>query len=778
MRLHRFEGAEWIPEETLRSHLRLDERSPMGDGELQRGLARLLAFRFLRRAGPPRLIPSPEPGLVDAMWPVEALPLVEEVSVERVAAGRRAAKSEREIRELLRTRSGQPFRQNALDEDLEALRRAYVSQGYLLVEAQSTVTERAPGRVAIAIRVDEGITVSIGEIRIAGNASLSRRTLLVPLRTQGPLLGGLLGGALSSGKLVPEEFDEDLERIRDLYRSHGFLDIQVAAEPPAFSPALSRITLSVVVEEGPRYELGEVAIEGNGPGVPEALLLGQIRSREGRPFDGRSLEEDRRRLVIWYEEHYDLVPRVGIRVECLSADPNDTRAAAVFEITEFPHVFAGQVRVHGNERTRDRVIRSRLALAPGGPLTSGGRNESARRLIETGYFEPESLAIDVQSGGRASDVDVTVKERRTGMLGLTGGLEFSTGEGEVATVSIAQPNFDLFALPVGRRTWAEAFSGGGQILEAEIAPGTKHSEYVLRFEEPYLFSSRYALMLQSGLILWDRDGYEENRQQNEISVERLWGPLRRFSTRLGFVFDNVAIQDLGDAVPPDVQEARGSTLLSYPRLRMGWRDEKVNPFSGPRGVTAEARGDLATDATASEAEFSRFMLTFDWHAPVTEWIERAFDLDPLVAEKDRLPIVRLAGRFGWMDELDEPIPFFERFFLGGPRTMRGFDYRGVGPEQSGTRLGGEAFWQATLEASAPLFFREVRAVGLVDFADLEPGIDDFRSDRIRIGAGGGLRIRVDLRGQVIPMDFYFVEAVQRERGDDARVFTFSIGMGF
>jgi outer membrane protein insertion porin family len=142
-------------------------------------------------------------------------------------------------------------------------------------------------------------------------------------------------------------------------------------------------------------------------------------------------------------------------------------------------------------------------------------------------------------------------------------------------------------------------------------------------------------------------------------------------------------------------------------------------------------------------------------------------------------VLRIGGRFGWAGGIEgEDVPLFERFFPGGVRSVRGFDYRGIGPEVNGVRVGGRASWQATAEYSFPLGIPEVRGVALIDAADVEPRLEELGTSRIRVGAGGGIRLRLNVFHQLIPIDLYGVQAVSKERGDDTRIFGFMLQLGF
>jgi outer membrane protein insertion porin family len=756
----------------LEAQLGLHPGDPYDPEEAARALGRLLAFRFIETAGPPDARFVEGRNEVDLSLPVTERPLVRSVRLEPRPAGRRAAFSASDLREGLRTRAGEPLIPADLEADRQTIRKKYVDEGHLTCEVTARTVAAGAGAVEVELVIEEGIRTRIRSLVIAGNLEVPRRHIVAVMETRPALFFALL----RPGIFDPEKFARDAERVGELYRNRGYLEAVVTSEPPRFSRDFSQIDLTLNVEEGPRYQLSEVAFEGNGPGVPTELLARQTRTRTGRPYDGQGLEEDRRRLLRWYQERYDRVPRIEIRRE-YALDPDDRRVKAVFVIDEEAHLFTGRVEIEGNLRTRDRVIRSALTVVPGLPLTELAVQESARRVAGLGYFPPEKVLLTAPPAGETRDVQVRVEERRTGLLQVGGGA--STGEGEIAYVSLTQPNFDLFAIPGHGRAWKDAFSGGGQFLQLEFLPGTRQSEFFLRFEEPYLYNSDHSLSVLGATQIFDRGAYDETRVRGEFALGRFWDSRHRLSTRLGWVLEDVGITGISPGSPPAVTSVHGHTFLSYPDLRLGYRDLTLDPWSGPAGFAAEARGDASAGATGSEASFLRTLLVADLYQPVSALINRVVSGEPLTEAAGMEHVLRLGARFGWMEGLEgREVPIFERFFLGGPRSVRGFDYRGLGPEESGVRVGGEAFAAGTVEYSFPVVIPQIRLVALLDVADLEPRLSGISGSRFRVAAGGGIRVRTYFQRQVIPFDLYWAVPITREREDEVQVFTFSLGFGF
>ena len=784
IRSNRFRGRTWIPEKALEAHLGLGPESRFTQRTVKEAMEKLLAWRFIESASPPEAVYVPEAGdglspgsagAVDLIWTILERPLVRKVSLASRFLGRGAAFDRRELLKDLRTLAGRPLVRGDLEADREALRDRHLREGYFLCEVTAAQRTVGPGAVEVEFTVDEGPRTWIRSISIQGCREIPERVVRSSLRTRQRILFGVI----ARGVHDPERFAEDLEHIRLLYRAHGFLDVLVAAEPLDFSRGFSGLELSLRIEEGPRYSIEALRIEGNGPGVPQKILLDQVRTEPGGPWDGRSLEEDRRRLMRWYEEHYDRSPRIEVRAE-VAQDPADRRATAVFAIDEWSHFIPERVDIGGNSRTRDRVIRSAIIVRPGEPMTAGALEESKRNIIDLGHFDPERVSVTRSMTTARTDVEIKVREKEeVGLVQVGGGA--SSGQGGIAYLSILHTNLDLTALPGGSHPWKDAFSGGGQSLQLEFAPGTRESFFWARFEEPRLFDTSNRLTLEGGSQIYDRDAYNEVHLGGEVGLRHFLDREHRLSARLGWVLDDVEISRIEAGSPPDVTDVQGANLLSYPTLRLAWspRERERDFYSGPVGLQVEARGDLAAAATGSQWSFARTTVRADLYQSLSEWINSGLPGYPLSEEPSRRQVLRLGLKFGWADGFaGDDVPIFERFFLGGPRSFPGFQYRGLGPQEDGVRLGGRAYWQGLAEYSFPLLIPELRGLGLFHFGDVEADASGFSAGHIRTAAGGGLRLRLKVMGQQFPFDFYFVQALRKERGDDAQFFTFTLGIGF
>ena len=666
-----------------------------------------------------------------------------------------------EAREAIRIGVGEPLRDEAVEAARERILSKYHRDGFAFAEVEVAIEPRPLGGAALRFIVYEGHRVRLSEVEVIGNETIPDRELidasgLEPVR---------LLGLLSRGYYTPGSIDEALDAMLELYQSRGRIEAWIGIEEMELDARKRRLRVRVRVIEGPRYRVGRVEIRGRAA-FPEEILRREIGIEPGEHYSGADVRAGGIRLARWYLEHSDLIPSVRAYPPVPIA-PGEV--AVVYEIEEGKPRFVGEVAIAGNWKTRDRVVRRLLDVEPGEVLVPFEIEESAARLRASGLFERAEIRMEGTPDPQVVDVEVEVTEKeRSGYFELGGGA--SSGAGEVAYVRVESNNFDLFRLPRSLTDWRGAFTGGGQVLRIEAIPGSRESDFRVLFREPYFLSARNALSIRGAGAILERTSYDETRLGGEVEVRRfLDDDDRHLSAALAYRIENVSIDDIVLPAPPDVAAAEGHRFLSFPRLSILYDDLEINPYAGPRGVVADLGVDFGHSALGSELDFTRLTASADVFLGL-------FGRNP-----DYRHTLRAGIHAGWVEDLGSgPVPISERFFVGGPRSFRGFDYRGVGPHQLDTPIGGEVIVRGTLQYSLPLLFREVRAVAVFDWGNLESDIESFSTGRFRTAAGGGLELRLPfpLTGQVVPMNLYWVQALASEDEDEEQLFTFTLGFGF
>jgi outer membrane protein insertion porin family len=751
-----FEGRALIAEETLLDVAGIRPGDPWSEDSGLEAFRRLARWPYLASVDPPSAVEGP-------LGVVVTIRIRERLLVGSVRFDGNQVFSDADLLAASGLHAGLPV-DGGTERDAEAAVLArYHEDGFLLASVEAAVTPAGAGRADVAFRVEEGRRVSVSEVRLEGAEAIGASEALSYLRLQPRRIFGLI----SKGYYVPGRIDEDLDRLREVYISRGFLDAEVGFGGLDIDVVHRSARVTLLVREGPRYRFRGARIEGQ-KSFPMKLLEREIDLPPGGYYSEERIQEGYLRLVRWYDDHSDIVPRVNVAHEY----GDDDSVGIVFRVDESRrHIETGRVEIRGNRITRDRVVRDDVALVPGRHFTLAQLHRTREQLLARGYYE--SVHIDASRGSDPSrpgievqDIEITVTERENMGMFLVGG-GASSGAGEVAYFRIYQPNFDLFRLPDAWDDWRGAFRGGGQLLDAEVVPGTRESYYRLRFAEPHFLKSRLALVLSGDTEYLERPTYRESRLGGAVKLEGGLDEDRRASASLAYVADFVRIDQLDSDAPPDVVDAEGREFLGYPRLEMKYDDRTFDYYSGSAGFTAGARLDIAGSPTGSSLDFARSSAN------------ASIDIGLFDQRPDYRHSLHVGVDAGWIEGLGgDDVPLYERYYLGGPRSFRGFEYRGLGPHQGRTPVGGEAVIHGSIEYSFPLFFREVRAVAVFDWGDLESSFSDVSASRFRTAAGGGLLFRLKLFGQPLPAAIYWVKALASEPEDEEELFSFTVGLGF
>ena len=745
-----FPGRSWLPQEELLKTSGLEPGTEWTPEAGRRAVENLLKHEFIESVALPTLSSAAGEPTVIRITVVER-PLLKEIRIRGNSALRL-----QQLREALGIQEGSPFRQELVEDSREALEHTCQEDGFLFAMVDAEVRELGPGRVGLYFEITEGARASIREVITIGNSELTGEEIIeiTGLRPE------RLFGVVQKGYFLPHQLGNSLEKLRLFYRSRGNLDSKVGLKDISINSSLRDVSISLEIQEGPRYRLQELRFEGNQI-FGDKVLSESLEFEAGRFYSGKAVEELRRSLVRIYQERSDRIPAIAVQLLYTA----ETEITVVFRIDEREHLFVRKVEISGNTTTRDRVIRRHSSLISGEPLSLIEMDDTLERLRASGLFSNVTLnAIDTEVPDR-KDVQIHVEERDTsGRWDIGGGA--SSGEGEVGYFRLEHTNFDLFALPRSLGDWSNAFVGGGQSIYAEIIPGNVESRYTLGFHEPYFFSTSRAFTLRTGSQIFRRGVYDENRFTTEPEIRQYLDIDHRLSLALGWRLDDVTIGQIVPGSPAAISAGPAEALLSYPRLSLRYLDLENNVYGGPRGVMAECKLDLADSFTGSDSDFTRCTISADYYKPL---FDRYADLRHLL---------HLGVEAGWIDSASGDLPFYENFFLGGPNDFRGFEYRELGPHELGEPIGGGSLLRGTVEYSAPLLSREIRGVVLFDWGLLEDDIGDFSGSRIRTAAGAGFQFRFPFLGQVLPVNLYWTKALSKQPGDQPEVFSFTVGYAF
>ncbi len=740
----RFTGQHTISEKALRRVADLEPGAEWSSEVAERVRERLGRWPYL--AGVSEAVVDPRPdGTIDVL-----IPVIERPTIGRVTFSGNDAGSTENLRQAIRLRAGDPYFPEAVERAREDLVQHYQGDGFLVAVIEADVSPRGSQR-DVTFLVREGQRVHLTDIVLVGAEQISPGAALKVLKNQPRRLFGLA----SKGYYLPRLLEDDLTELRQYYRARGFTDVEVGVEGLRFNERRTGVELVLRIQEGRRWTFGGARIVGNEL-FPTALLEKVVDLQAGGYYDLDLVTTGSDRLSRFYQEQAGLLPQITPIPE---RDEENARLAVAFQVTEHPHLRVDDVKVSGNTITRDRVVRQDITLRPGDLFVLTEVERSLERIRTRGLFR--DVQVSTTPGGEVVEFQVSEREK-AGEIEVGGGA--SSGSGGIGYARLAHANFDLFRLPRSLTDWTGAFVGGGQTIELVAIPGDRESEYNVRFEEPYFFRKDLSLSLLFGGRIYSRRTYDESHITGRARLRQFLDEDRRLSASLSYIADLVDIEDLDSDAPAAAFDDEGTTFFGYPRLNLQWDDTIPNFFSGPTGFVASAMLDLADSVTGSEMDFWRYELRADYFLAL-------FDRFPDLAHKLHMNVrfSQIDGRSG------DDTHIAERFYLGGPRTFRGFKYRRLGPHQGRTPIGGEAMIAGSVQYSVPLLWREVRAVAVFDWGDLEPMFSDVDTGRFRTAAGGGLQVRFPAFGQ---LDLYWAAALSKEDDDREEIFGFTLGVEF
>lgn len=739
--------------------------------------------------------------------------------------------SERKLYEWAGLERGVELYMNRVPHARERLVEQYRQHGYYFADVRvvsSNDQDGLPGVLPdVIFEIREGPVVRVEEVVIEGNQSMPDTGALFwkdGLRSLSKLETGTESYFTAwipfyRPKFNPEDLAADLVAMRNVYRDQGWLDAVVELDRLEFNTARDRVTVVITIDEGLPYSVGSLDIEvvelvedPRQPGrlierpvemiLPREELLEACSLIPGKRYSRRARYADERKLRELYGERgyiaHRSLPR-GERWEFLDPrliyDVKKREVHVTYRIIQGQQHFIREILFDGTRYTQDRILRRELSIKPEDVADLLEIERSLSRIRRTGYFSNELDPFHPQPiysfrdtpDPAWKDLVYTVEEGNVLRFDLraTAGSGFGFSGG----VSLQMRNFDASNLPSSPNPWTvikeiasrDAFHGAGQSFQIELFPGTEFSTYSISFREPDIFRrhlDRISLYVEAsrrlrrGFRSHDEDrkkiGFEFGRQLDQDS-----------SVYAGFYTGSVDVDDLdtggepGLATPLGVPEllAQQEGDSDFAWLEFGYRRSELDRLYAPRdGYRFSFSNSVYDSGLGSDHEFVQSEVSWDWHIPIGE------DLgDPRPGLHTRWNV---GVMFPYGDS--ERVPYTERFFLGG-RNLRGFERRGVGPNQNSYPIGGETLLSGTLEYRFPLLstvqpgtYEKREQFSAALFADA--GItdpDDFSLDLSELRASVGFSFSL-VAGLPLTLSFGF--PIKEGDDDERETFRFDIGV--
>ncbi len=636
--------------------------------------------------------------------------------------------------------------QKRVRDDIDAVRKVYEKKGFSEVKIDHALDiDPATNQAVLRVIIDEGEKVRIRDIKVEGNQNLKAGEILKVMKTKKVSWWGWF----HSGFLKEEDLQEDVERVRALYDENGFSDVEVSTQLETM-PNSTDIVLRVLIKEGKKYLVGDIALSGNSVLKTDEIVKA-LKMSNGKPFSRRGLRLDVSNIQdLYFEKGY---LSAQIRSESLYNEGTD-KVDLTYTITENDLTYVDKVRVQGNVKTKDIVIRRELRAYPGESFSGAKLKRSKERLYNLGFFEDVRFETEPGTAPNTRDLVVSVKEAKTGEFSFGGG--YSSIDSIIGFVQVRQKNFDW----QNHKTW----TGAGQDFSVRFEGGAVRTNAELSFTEPYVFGLPYSF------------GFDVYRKEinSSGSAGYLFDETKTgFDLRLGKEFseydkgllmyklEEVKISSIPDNSSQALRDELGKNTTSSLALTLT-HDTRDNIYNPTTGVLVSGTGEIAGGPLGGDKDFGKLY-------GVASTYFKNFGEN----------VLELKARAGVADAYDDTprVPIYERYFIGGANTIRGYRERRLGPRDPGNNdpVGGNAYWVGNIEETFPIYPDLIKGAVFFDIGSLSEDISDFGSGTTFKGTGFGVRIKTPIGPVKLDMG-YPLDDVPGEK--KKMRFYFSISQGF
>ncbi|MEY2878959.1 MAG: hypothetical protein RLZZ15_1339 [Verrucomicrobiota bacterium] len=629
------------------------------------------------------------------------------------------------LEKVAKTKPNLALDERQVKDDQEKLREDYQKKGYnQVVISYAIEKDRAGGFGTVIFKIREGAKVKIADVKFTGNAHVKPSKLKGEMETKKWWMFSWLTG---SGRFKDDQFEDDLDKLRDYYREQGYLDVEIPADKVTFSyPTPEKLVLVIDITEGKQYRVGEITFSGNKL-YASTLLTRVARVKRGMVFAPSKVDKDQGRIEDFYGKDGYLDTRVRIQRKPNTSTGNLDLEYLVQESEKFN---VESIVIEGNTKTKSTVILREIVLGPGDVFSTILMKISQARLENTRFFESSEIAPQETNIPGRRNMRIAVREGRTG--NLTFGAGFSSLERATLFAEVSQSNFDLF----NRRSF---FQGDGQKFRLRMQIGSLSSEVVLAFDEPWLFQKRlgmgFSIFRQSSE--YNSSFYTQIETGAEVHLRKNLFEL--VNGQLGYTYEIVNIKDVSASASNTIRTLSGNNALSMLtfQLERDTRDKIINTTNGNR---IEINTTLAGGPLGGSKINNFYNVEF-----------RGSQFFPLF--ETQAQVISLIGRGGVVQNYGKStdVPYYRKFYLGGPTDLRGYEFRTISPrDTSGEVVGGKSYGFFSAEYSADIV-SPIRFAVFYDAGFVNRKAYDFNAAEYADNFGVGLRLFV--AGSPLSLDF-------------------------
>jgi outer membrane protein insertion porin family len=540
----------------------------------------------------------------------------------------------------------------------ESIKNLYKTKGYYNTKVTAAITYPSPGTAEVTYAIEEGKKIYIKKIRFRGNTTFDSDELEDEMKTG---TKGVFSWLTETGLLDMDQLKQDSDRMIAFYSNNGFLEAKIS--DPIITQDEEYLYITFDVEEGPRFSVGTIDFEGDLI-ADKQTFIDLMSIRKEKYMSRKVLREDILKIQDLYSEKgYAFV---DIRPD-LRKSSSAKRFDIVFNIKKGDLVYINRITIKGNGRTRDNVIRRELKVAEGGVFDSKAIRASAQKLQRLDYFEEVNVTPEPSGDPSKMNIIVDVKEKSTGRFSIGAG--YSSVDQMVLMGQIAEDNF----------------LGLGDRLAFSVNTGSKSRQMNLSFTDPHVNDSALSLGLDAFQLRREYDDYTKNSKGAGIRLGYpVWGEWIGIG---GYSYTDTHLTDVKDDASYIIRKSVDIHTTSAPKFTLK-RDVRDKLYGASKGSYNLISIEYAGGPVGGDSQFTKLEGETSWYFPL--FLGTVFHF-------------RGSAGQAWENEKDK-LPVYERYFLGGINTVRGFKYGKISPKDTVTDelIGGDKMWYTNTEFLFPL----------------------------------------------------------------------------
>ncbi|MCP4666572.1 MAG: outer membrane protein assembly factor BamA [Deltaproteobacteria bacterium] len=662
--------------------------------------------------------------------------VVEKPSINRIEFIGNKKVDSKDLMEQLGIKPYSILNHSEIKQGVNRLKDHYRKEGYYNVQINDRIVGLPYNEVVLEFEIMEHEKVHIHKIEFVGNTRFDDGDLKDIMETSEEGWFSWLSWIVDPGFLDKKKLEYDLHKITSFYHNHGYIKAKVG-EPKISYQRAKGLTISIEVQEGDEYGVGRVSVEGDLV-KPADQLLKKVRIGKEKVFNREVVRKDILALKdVYADEGYAYAEVAPVTKE----DDKRRVVGITYNISKAQRVRFERITIAGNTKTRDKVIRRELKVFEGEYFSGKALKRSTQNLHRLGYFEDVEVQRKKGSAEDRMSLDIRVKEKPTGSFSFGAG--YSSVDEYMGTAKIEQKNF----------------LGYGLTLTLSGRIGGKSSQFDLLFTEPWLFEIPLSATVRA---------YKWEREYDDYTKDA-WGGSYTMGYPLAFIDDFIRVwgtyqlehadlDDIDDDAALVIRDMEGRNVTSSVTtgLIRNSTDRRWDPTRGSINSFSAQYAGLGGDS-----HFTKLLAKSAWFFPLP-WDT----------------VILAQGRWGMIDELsDNGLPVYEKFFLGGINTVRGFDYTDISPEDpdTGDAIGGKFMQNYNLEFRFPLLKGQgLSGVVFFDAGGVSLSGTNAPDTYIRTSIGGGVRWYSPLG----PLRLEYGFNLDPRDDEDSGQVEFSIGTSF